>query len=121
MRRVGRRLGAGVGLLVTAGFLHVTAPAAAVTLTPVGAGFTVTTGDLSFILKQIKIAERHTMTRTDTNPCGTLVAQPGDNIPDAEQVPTSSRRTACGPWTERATTSSRATRSSPRPTFRSRG
>ncbi len=87
MRRVGRRLGAGVGLLVTAGFLHVTAPAAAVTPTPAGAGFTVTTGDLSYILKQIKIAERHTMTRTDTNPCGTLVNQPGDTIPDAEQVP----------------------------------
>ena len=29
---------------------------------PVGAGFTVTAGDLSFILKQIKIAERHTST-----------------------------------------------------------
>ena len=26
---------------------------------PVGGGFTVTAGDLSFILKQIKIAERH--------------------------------------------------------------
>ena len=87
MRRVGRRLGAGVGLLVTAGFLHVTAPASAATPTPVGAGFTVTTGDLSFILKQIKIAERHTMTRTDANPCGTLLNKPGDNIPDAEQVP----------------------------------
>ena len=90
MRRVGRRLGAGVGLLVTAGFLHVTAPAAAVTA-PVGAGFTVTTGDLSFILKQIKIAERHTMTLTPANPCGTLLnqqpGQPSDGIPDAEQVP----------------------------------
>ena len=57
---------------------------------PVGAGFTVTAGDLSFILKQIKIAERHTTTLTASNPCGTLLNNPGgvnDGIPDAEQVP----------------------------------
>ncbi|HEX4430756.1 MAG TPA: peroxidase family protein [Frankiaceae bacterium] len=54
---------------------------------PVGNGFTVTAGDLSFILKQIKIAERHTTTLTPSNPCGTLLNQPGDGIPDAEQVP----------------------------------
>src|SRR3954451_23499729 len=53
----------------------------------VGSGFTVTAGDLNFILKQIKIAERHTTTLTASNPCGTLLAQPGDGIPDAEQVP----------------------------------
>ncbi|MDQ2755655.1 MAG: fibronectin type III domain-containing protein [Actinomycetota bacterium] len=53
----------------------------------VGSGFTVTTGDLSFILKQIKIAERHTMTRSATDPCGTLLNKPGDLIPDNEQVP----------------------------------
>src|SRR4051794_23276124 len=40
---------------------------------PTGSGFTVTAGDLSFILKQIKIAERHAHTFTRTNPCGTLV------------------------------------------------
>ena len=54
---------------------------------PVGNDFVVTTGDLSFILKQIKIAERHTTTLTGSNPCGTLVAQPGDGIPDSEQIP----------------------------------
>jgi Ca2+-binding RTX toxin-like protein len=54
---------------------------------PVGNDFVVTPGDLSFILKQIKIAERHTTTLTASNPCGTLVARPGDGIPDAEQVP----------------------------------
>ena len=54
---------------------------------PVGNDFVVTAGDLSFILKQIKIAERHTTTLTASNPCGTLVAQPGDGIPDAEQIP----------------------------------
>src|SRR3954452_13937129 len=61
--------------------------AANAVLAPVGNGFTVTAGDLSFILKQIKIAERHSTTLTSSNPCGTLVAQPGDGIPDAEQVP----------------------------------
>ncbi|WP_295694744.1 peroxidase family protein [Lapillicoccus sp.] len=54
---------------------------------PVGHGFTVTTGDLAYILRQVKIAERHTVTRTPANPCGTLLNQPGDGIPDAEQVP----------------------------------
>ena len=54
---------------------------------PVGNGFVVTPGDLAFILKQIKIAERHATTLTASNPCGTLLAQPGDGIPDSEQVP----------------------------------
>src|SRR4051812_45040585 len=40
---------------------------------PNGAGFTITPGDLKFILKQIKIAERHTATLTPDEPCGTLV------------------------------------------------
>src|SRR4051794_7622762 len=53
----------------------------------VGSGFTVTAGDLNFILKQIKIAERHTTTLSPANPCGTLLNQVGDGIPDAEQVP----------------------------------
>src|SRR4051795_11100869 len=53
----------------------------------VGNGFVVTAGDLSFILKQIKIAERHTTTLSASNPCGTLLNHPGDGIPDAEQVP----------------------------------
>lgn len=55
--------------------------------TTVGAGFTVTKGDLAFILKQIRIAERHSTTFTAADPCGTLVARAGDGIPDAEQVP----------------------------------
>ena len=54
---------------------------------PVGNGFVVTPGDLSFILKQIKIAESHATTQTASDPCGTLLAQPGDGIPDSEQVP----------------------------------
>src|SRR3954447_15638836 len=49
----------------------------------VGNGFTVTPGDLQFILKQIKIAERHSVTATPANPCGTLVGPAPDQIPDA--------------------------------------
>src|SRR5205085_5336508 len=49
----------------------------------VGSGFTVTPGDLAFILKQIKIAEHHAATLTPANPCGTLVGPGPDQIPDA--------------------------------------
>src|SRR3954452_25210105 len=49
----------------------------------VGNGFTVTPGDLAFILKQIKIAEHHAATATPANPCGTLVGRGPDQIPDA--------------------------------------
>jgi len=48
----------------------------------VGQGFTVTAGDLSFILKQIKIAERHAATYTPGNLCGTLVGPGANQIPD---------------------------------------
>src|SRR6195952_3218005 len=68
----------------TAGLI---APAAQAAVGPIGAGFTVTTGDLSFILKQIKIAERHSATLDASHPCSTLVNKPGDGIPDSEQVP----------------------------------
>jgi Ca2+-binding RTX toxin-like protein len=54
---------------------------------PVGNGFVVTAGDLTFILKQIKIAERHATTLDSGHPCSTQLNQPGDGIPDAEQVP----------------------------------
>jgi hypothetical protein len=47
---------------------------------PVGQGFTVTPADLAFILKQIKIAERHAATLTPANPCGTLVGPGPDPI-----------------------------------------
>ena len=49
---------------------------------PPGQGFTVTPGDLHFILKQIKIAEHHAATATASNPCGTLVGSGPDQIPD---------------------------------------
>ncbi len=47
-----------------------------------GAGFTVTAGDLQFILQQIKISERHANTLTSTNLCGTLVGTGPNQIPD---------------------------------------
>src|SRR5215216_2502248 len=49
---------------------------------PTGQGFTVSPGDLKFILNQIKIAERHSATLTPDNPCGTLVGSGKDQIPD---------------------------------------
>src|SRR4051812_36317765 len=52
-----------------------------------GSGFTVTAGDVSFMLKQIKIAERHASTLTPAKPCETQVNTPGDGIPDNEQIP----------------------------------
>ena len=49
---------------------------------PTGQNFTVTPGDLHFIMKQIKIAEQHARTLTASNPCGTLVGSGPDQIPD---------------------------------------
>src|SRR4051794_21160962 len=49
---------------------------------PTGQGFTVTAGDLSFILKQIKISEHHAATATASNQCGTLVGPGPYQIPD---------------------------------------
>ena len=49
-----------------------TAPASGVQA-PAGQGFEVTASDLSFILKQIQISERHTRTLTTAEPCSTLV------------------------------------------------
>src|SRR3954463_8093659 len=49
---------------------------------PPGQGFSVTPGDLHFILKQIQISEHHAATQTPTNMCGTLVGPAADQIPD---------------------------------------
>ncbi|NUR05510.1 MAG: heme peroxidase [Nocardioidaceae bacterium] len=76
-------------LLIVAGVLvQVVAPSASQAATaPVGQGFTVTKGDLAYILKQITISERHAATFTAEDPCKGLLAEPGDGIPDSEQVP----------------------------------
>ncbi len=77
-----------VAALLTTGLAAAFTPVAASAAPgPIGAGFTVTTGDLAFILKQIKIAERHTTTLSPASPCSTLLNRAGDGIPDAEQVP----------------------------------
>ncbi|MEP6981833.1 MAG: hypothetical protein ABJA16_13790, partial [Nakamurella sp.] len=71
-------------------------PAALAAAAPVGQGFTVTPGDLAFILKQIKIAERHSRAFLGTDPaipanpdpagdpnnCQALVGPARDQIPD---------------------------------------
>ena len=72
---------AAAAMIFTGSPVHQTSAASAATA-PVGAGFTVTAGDLAFILKQIKIAERHAATLTPANPCGTLVGPGADQIPD---------------------------------------
>ncbi|MDT4928195.1 MAG: hypothetical protein QOF92_1062, partial [Pseudonocardiales bacterium] len=68
-----------VGVLLTVGLApSLSVGAAGAAPAPVGQGFTVTTGDLAFILKQIKISERHAATATPADPCGTLVGSGPD-------------------------------------------
>ncbi|WP_458115220.1 peroxidase family protein [Arthrobacter sp. D2-10] len=63
----------GIGLPLVAG------PAQAA---PVGQGFKVTTSDLAFILRQIKIAEAHVRnTTSETGPCGALLGTAPDQVP----------------------------------------
>jgi len=53
---------------------------------PTGSGFTVTPGDLAYILKQIKIAEHHSQALLDnpdaTDPCFGLVGPGPNQVPD---------------------------------------
>src|SRR4051812_22406763 len=49
---------------------------------PDGEGFTLTPGDLKFILRQIKISERHATTATPATPCETLGGPGPNQIPD---------------------------------------
>jgi Ca2+-binding RTX toxin-like protein len=59
-----------------------TSQAAAINTSEVGAGFTVSAADLSYILKQIKIAEFHAAnTTTETGLCGALVGDGPNQIP----------------------------------------
>src|SRR4051794_22037903 len=74
----------GATLVVVAGTVLqavvATTPASAVPA-PVGQGFTITATDLSFILKQIQIAERHTRTLSAAEPCSTLIGTDTNQIP----------------------------------------
>ncbi|MDT5036741.1 MAG: hypothetical protein QOE03_1926, partial [Micromonosporaceae bacterium] len=75
-------VGAALAVAVSVAVLPPTAAQAAAG--PVGNGFTVTAGDLAFILKQIKIAEHHVATTTSaTGPCGSLIGTGPNQIPDA--------------------------------------
>ncbi|MDT4988523.1 MAG: hypothetical protein QOI74_2617, partial [Micromonosporaceae bacterium] len=75
-------VGAALAVAVSIAVLPPTAAQAAAG--PVGNGFTVTAGDLAFILKQIKIAEHHVATTTSaTGPCGSLIGTGPNQIPDA--------------------------------------
>ncbi len=69
------------GALVALGLTPVMVSPAQGAVAPVGQSFTVTKSDLSFILAQIKIAERHAATLTPDNPCGTMVGTGADQIP----------------------------------------
>ena len=83
----------GTGLAVPgAGAAWGAEPAAA----PVGQGFTLTPSDLAFILRQIKIAERHADTLSPSNPCGTLVGPgPGPDPGPVVVLRSAHRRRSC--------------------------
>jgi Ca2+-binding RTX toxin-like protein len=97
-QRVRRRWRTGVAAVASAtlvsGLLALTfPPSAGSVVAPVGQGFTVTAGDLAFILKQIKIAEHHSnalLTDTPPNPnkigdpeyCSALLGRGADQVPD---------------------------------------
>ena len=84
-RRRRRATAIGATLVVVAGTVLqavvATTPASAVPA-PVGQGFTVTATDLSFILKQIKIAERHAAhAHRGASPCAALIGTGPNQIP----------------------------------------
>src|SRR3954447_6168111 len=67
------RIAAIAAIATIAAFL-VPATASPVQAATVGQGFTITPSDLSYILKQIKVAEAHVRnTTSDTGPCGALL------------------------------------------------
>jgi hypothetical protein len=80
-----RVLAAGMAAVRYAGLGLSAALPAQAAVAPVGQGFNVDARDLSFILKQIKISERHAATATAANPCGTLLGSGPDQIPGTGQ------------------------------------
>ncbi|WP_310529401.1 peroxidase family protein, partial [Nocardioides sp.] len=73
-QRLGRKAYAVATLILIVAMISPLAQAPANAAGTVGQGFTVTASDLSFILKQIKIAEAHVANTTPaTGPCGALV------------------------------------------------
>ena len=80
--RLVRLAGAVMCFAMVSGAILGAAPAARAAVAPVGQGFTITPADLAFILKQIKIAERHAATFSPAHPCDTLLGPGPDQIPD---------------------------------------
>jgi Ca2+-binding RTX toxin-like protein len=75
-----RTLAALTAVLLPLGITAVT-PGVAAAQAPVGQGFSVTPSDLSYILRQIKIAEKHVAdTTSETGPCGALLSQLGSPV-----------------------------------------
>src|SRR3954469_15929604 len=76
-------LGAEIAVVAVSGVRPSRATAAQA---PTGSGFTVTPGDLAFILKQIKISEHHSQALLDnpdaTDPCFGLVGPGPNQVPD---------------------------------------
>jgi Ca2+-binding RTX toxin-like protein len=92
LQRGRRHASPAVGLLLLAGVLSAgfvalgtrSTPSARAAVAPPGAGFTVTPGDLKFILNQINISEYHSMhlDQDPANPCAALVGPGQFQIPD---------------------------------------
>ncbi|WP_028280701.1 peroxidase family protein [Arthrobacter sp. H5] len=77
-----RRLVSGFTALVMLAGLGLPLVSAPAQAAPVGQGFRVTTSDLAFILKQIRIAEAHVRnTTSETGPCGALLGNGPDQVP----------------------------------------
>ncbi|WP_161498978.1 peroxidase family protein [Cryobacterium aureum] len=76
-----RIVAAGMAAVLYAGLGLTAALPAQAAVAAVGQGFAVTTSDLAFILKQIKIAEAHVANTTSaTGPCGALVGSGPNQI-----------------------------------------
>lgn len=76
-----RRVAAGTAIAIPVAMLFPSAALMAqAAVAPVGEGFTVSPSDLAYILKQIKIAERHAATLSPAHPCDTLIGTGPDQI-----------------------------------------
>ena len=83
-------LAAGTVVLLGVGLLPAVSVAGAVAAPTVDDALTLNAADLRFILRQIKIAERHAATATADNPCGTMIGTHPDQIPaglNAHELP----------------------------------
>jgi hypothetical protein len=77
-----KRLGTTTALVaLVGGLVTVSASGLGAQAAPVGQGFTVTAADLSYILKQIKIAEHHVTTATLADPCAGLLGTGPNQVP----------------------------------------